>query len=87
MRSPGKMTNKIWGGRFQGATDAVLEAINVSIDFDKRLGAQDIRGSLAHVAMLSDCGILSASDAEQIKQGLLQIKSEIERGAFQFSGS
>ena len=79
------MTNKIWGGRFQGATDAVLEAINVSIDFDKRLGAQDIRGSLAHVAMLSDCGILSASDAEQIKQGLLQIKSEIERGAFQFS--
>lgn len=79
------MTSKIWGGRFQGATDAVLEAINVSIDFDKRLGAQDIRGSLAHVAMLSDCGILSASDAEQIKQGLLQIKSEIERGAFQFS--
>lgn len=79
------MTSKIWGGRFQGATDAVLEAINVSIDFDKRLGAQDIRGSLAHVAMLSDCGILSTSDAEQIKQGLLQIKSEIERGAFQFS--
>ena len=79
------MTSKIWGGRFQGATDAVLEAINVSIDFDKRLGAQDIRGSLAHVAMLSDCGILSTSDAEQIKQGLLQIKSEIERGAFLYS--
>ena len=71
------MTSKIWGGRFQGATDAVLEAINVSIDFDKRLGAQDIRGSLAHVAMLADCGILSASDAEQIKQGLLQIQQEI----------
>ena len=79
------MTSKIWGGRFQGATDAVLEAINVSIDFDKRLGAQDIRGSLAHVAMLADCGILSASDAEQIKQGLLQIQQEIASGTFEFS--
>ena len=79
------MTSKIWGGRFQGATDADLEAINVSIDFDKRLGAQDIRGSLAHVAMLADCGILSASDAEQIKQGLLQIQQEIASGTFEFS--
>ena len=79
------MTSKIWGGRFQGATDAVLEAINVSIDFDKRLGAQDIRGSLAHVAMLADRGIVSTSDAEQIKQGLLQIQKEIESGTFQFS--
>ena len=79
------MTSKIWGGRFQGATDAVLEAINVSIDFDKRLGTQDIRGSLAHVAMLADCGILSASDAEQIKQGLLQIQQEIASGTFEFS--
>ena len=50
------MTSKIWGGRFQSATDAVLEAINVSIDFDKRLGPQDIRGSLAHVAMLGRSG-------------------------------
>jgi argininosuccinate lyase len=80
-----KMTSKIWGGRFQGATDAVLEAINVSIDFDKRLGAQDIRGSLAHIAMLADRGIVSTSDAEQIKQGLLQIQKEIESGTFQFS--
>ena len=46
------MTSKIWGGRFQDATDAVLEAINVSIDFDKRLAPQDIAASLAHVAML-----------------------------------
>ena len=50
------MTSKIWGGRFQSATDAVLEAINVSIDFDKRLGPQDVRGSLAHVAMLGKQG-------------------------------
>ena len=79
------MTSKIWGGRFQSATDAVLEAINVSIDFDKRLGSQDIRGSLAHVAMLAARGIVSPDDAAKITQGLTQIKAEIDDGAFVFS--
>jgi argininosuccinate lyase len=79
------MTSKIWGGRFQSATDAVLEAINVSIDFDKRLGPQDIRGSLAHVAMLGQQGIVSREDTEKITQGLTQIAGEIERGDFTFS--
>ncbi len=79
------MTSSIWGGRFKSATDAVLEAINVSIDFDRRLGPQDIRGSLAHVAMLAERGIVSREDAEKITQGLEQIKTEIETGAFVFS--
>ncbi|RTL79323.1 MAG: argininosuccinate lyase [Hyphomicrobiales bacterium] len=79
------MTSKIWGGRFQSATDAVLEAINVSIDFDKRLGPQDIQGSLAHVAMLAEQGIVSREDAAKIAQGLTQIAGEIERGEFRFS--
>jgi argininosuccinate lyase len=79
------MTSKIWGGRFQSATDAVLEAINVSIDFDKRLGPQDIRGSLAHVAMLGKQGIVAPQDAAKITQGLEQIAGEIERGEFEFS--
>ncbi|BDV32830.1 argininosuccinate lyase [Methylocystis iwaonis] len=79
------MTSKIWGGRFQSATDAVLEAINVSIDFDKRLGPQDIRGSLAHVAMLAKQGIVSEADAAKITEGLTQIAGEIERGEFIFS--
>ncbi|MCC3245643.1 argininosuccinate lyase [Methylocystis sp. WRRC1] len=79
------MTSKIWGGRFQSATDAVLEAINVSIDFDKRLGPQDIRGSLAHVAMLAKQGIVSQEDADRITKGLEQIGGEIERGEFVFS--
>jgi argininosuccinate lyase len=79
------MTSKIWGGRFQDATDAVLDAINVSIDFDKRLGPQDIRGSLAHVAMLAQCGVVSLDDAEAITSGLLQVESEIALGAFEFS--
>jgi argininosuccinate lyase len=79
------MTSKIWGGRFQSATDAVLEAINVSIDFDKRLGPQDIRGSLAHVAMLAARGIVSQDDAAKITQGLEQIKTEIDSETFVFS--
>jgi argininosuccinate lyase len=79
------MTSKIWGGRFRSATDAVLEAINVSIDFDKRLGPQDVRGSLAHVAMLAETGIVSKDDAAKIAQGLTQIADEIARGDFAFS--
>jgi argininosuccinate lyase len=79
------MTSKIWGGRFQDATDAVLEAINVSIDFDKRLWPQDIEASLAHVAMLRACGVVSEADAEKIADGLTRIRQEIESGAFVFS--
>ena len=79
------MTSKIWGGRFQDATDAVLEAINVSIDFDKRLWPQDIEASLAHVAMLKACGVVSEADAQKIESGLTQVRAEIKSGAFEFS--
>ena len=79
------MTSKIWGGRFKSATDAVLEAINVSIDFDKRLGLQDVRGSLAHVAMLGETGIVSRDDAAKIADGLERVKAEIENERFHFS--
>jgi argininosuccinate lyase len=79
------MTSKIWGGRFQSASDAILEAINVSIDFDKRLAPQDVRGSLAHVAMLAATGIVSQEDAAAITRGLEQIRGEIEEGRFAFS--
>ena len=79
------MTSKIWGGRFQDATAAVLEAINVSIDFDKRLWPQDIAASLAHVAMLEHRGIVSDADAAKICDGLSRIKAEIAAGDFVFS--
>jgi argininosuccinate lyase len=79
------MTSKIWGGRFKSATDAVREAINVSIDFDKRLGLQDVRGSLAHVAMLGETGIVSRDDAAKIADGLERVKAEIENERFDFS--
>ena len=60
-------SNAMWGGRFAAGPDAVMEAINASIGFDRRLAAQDIAGSRAHAAMLAATGILSHSDAEAIR--------------------
>ena len=75
----------MWGGRFAAGPDAIMEAINASIGFDKRLAKQDIDGSRAHAAMLAAQGILTDSDAEAIREGLLTVLSEIEGGTFQFS--
>lgn len=74
----------MWGGRFAGGPSAVMQRINASIDFDKRLYAQDIRGSKAHAAMLVKAGILTAEDGVAIQDGLDQILAEIESGAFTF---
>ena len=74
----------MWGGRFAAGPDAIMEAINASIGFDRRLYAQDIRGSRAHAAMLAATGIISDSDAEAIGEGLLTVLSEIEAGSFPF---
>jgi argininosuccinate lyase len=79
------MSNTMWGGRFAEAPDAIMEEINVSIDFDKRLAAEDIAGSRAHACMLADQGIISAGDAEQIVAGLDKIASDIAAGRFTFS--
>ncbi|WEF23823.1 argininosuccinate lyase [Paracoccus sp. S3-43] len=76
--------NSMWGGRFAAGPDAIMEAINASIRFDRRLYAQDIRGSRAHAAMLAAQGIISTSDAEAIREGLLTVLSEIEAGDFPF---
>ncbi|EIM72519.1 argininosuccinate lyase [Nitratireductor aquibiodomus RA22] len=75
----------MWGGRFASGPDAVMEAINASIGFDRKLYAQDIRGSLAHAAMLAKTGIISAEDEKKIVHGLNTILSEIEAGKFTFS--
>jgi argininosuccinate lyase len=76
--------NQMWGGRFAEGPNAIMQAINASIGFDKRLYAQDIAGSRAHAAMLAASGILSSSDAEAIGKGLLTVLSEIEAGNFPF---
>jgi len=78
-------SNAMWGGRFAAGPDAIMQAINASIGFDRRLAAQDIRGSSAHAMMLAHVGILTSNDAEAIREGLLTVLSEIERGDFPFS--
>jgi argininosuccinate lyase len=78
-------SNQMWGGRFASGPDAIMEEINASIDFDRKLYAQDIRGSLAHAAMLANTGIISSDDCDKITHGLNTILSEIEAGEFTFS--
>ena len=80
-----KSSNQMWGGRFAAGPDAIMEAINASIGFDKRMATQDIAGSRAHAAMLAAQDIITPSDAETIREGLLTVLSEIEAGTFQFS--
>ena len=79
------MTNKMWGGRFSGGPAEIMEEINASISFDKRLYKQDIEGSKAHCAMLASCSIITKQDAKKISQGLDKILLEIEKGDFAFS--
>ncbi|MGJ8603603.1 MAG: argininosuccinate lyase [Marivita sp.] len=80
-----KSSNQMWGGRFAAGPDAIMEAINASIGFDKRMASQDIAGSRAHAAMLAAQGIVTDSDAKAMREGLLTVLSEIETGAFTFS--
>src|SRR6266576_2429273 len=78
------MSNKMWGGRFTDRPDAIMEEINVSIDVDRHLYAQDIAASKAHAAMLAAQGIITSNDAKNIKAGLDTIMSEIGKGSFEF---
>ena len=74
----------MWGGRFAAGPAAVMERINASIGFDRRLYAQDIAASKAHAAMLVRQGIISAADGAAIQSGLDRILAEIEAGSFAF---
>jgi argininosuccinate lyase len=72
------------GGRFTEATDALLERINRSVDVDRRLWDQDVRGSKAHATMLAHVGLISADEARAIVDGLDAIHEELRTGAFEF---
>ena len=76
--------NALWGGRFDGGPAAIMEQINASIDFDKKLYRQDIAGSKAHCDMLVAQGIISSDDGQAIQQGLDQVRAEIEAGDFTY---
>jgi len=76
---------KLWGGRFQKDTDLLVNELNASISFDQRLYREDITGSMAHAAMLADCGIISKEDAAAITSGLEDILADIEAGKAAFT--
>ncbi|MGE4218441.1 MAG: argininosuccinate lyase, partial [Alphaproteobacteria bacterium] len=77
-------SNSMWGGRFVQGPAEVMQRINASIDFDRRLYAQDIAGSKAHARMLVAQGIVKAEDGAAIQDGLDSILQEIETGRFEF---
>src|SRR5580693_7474390 len=77
--------HSLWGGRFSAKPDALMQAINVSIGFDRRLAGEDLAGSKAHVAMLGAQAIITAEDQAAILRGLDQIEAEMAAGTFSFS--
>ena len=83
--SPNFEKSSIWGGRFSSGPSQLMQEINASISYDRRLFRQDIAGSRAHASMLAACKIISEADCTAIQQGLEQIAVEIETGDFVFS--
>jgi argininosuccinate lyase len=79
------MSQKTWGGRFEGGTDAQVERFTESITFDRRLFRHDIRASRAHAAMLAEVGLITAAEAEAVRSTLDEIGAEIEAGKMEFS--
>ncbi len=74
-----------WAGRFSEPMSDLVKRYTASVDFDKRMWRQDIRGSLAHAAMLAKQGIISAQDLADIEGGMAQVREEIESGRFEWS--
>jgi len=75
---------KLWGGRFTKETNKLVESFNESLSFDQRFYKQDIRGSIAHVKMLSKQNILTNEERDIIIGGLLSIKEDIDNGLLIF---
>lgn len=77
------MNNKLWGGRFSGATDPLMEQFNASINFDKRMWLADILGSQAYAAALARAGIITQAEAARLVEGLDQVAGEWRQGRFE----
>jgi len=69
---------KLWGGRFTRATDKLVDEFTASISFDHRMAREDITGSIAHVQMLAQCGIITPEESQQIQEGLRQLLDQVE---------
>lgn len=76
---------QLWGGRFTKETDQLVYNFNASIGFDQKFYKQDIQGSIAHVTMLAQCGILTEEEKEQIISGLNGILTDVESGALEIT--
>ena len=79
--------NKMWGGRFAASPAEIMQEINASVDFDKRLADQDIRGSKAHAEMLAAAGIITREDARKILAGLDAVQAEVDGGTLEWQRS
>ena len=84
-QSKGAADNKAWSGRFSEPVSDLVKRYTASVFFDNRMALQDIRGSLAHAAMLAKQNIISADDLAAIQKGLAQVRGEIERGEFNWN--
>jgi len=78
-----KMTGRLWGGRFTGAADPLMQAYNDSLPFDKVFWRQDIEGSIAYARANSKCGVITEQEFEQIQDGLQQVGKEWGNGSFE----
>ena len=76
--------DKMWAGRFEKALDKQADDFNSSIHFDKKMYAQDIRGSIEHALMLSTCGIIAKEEYEKIVEGLTSILDDLNNGMLAF---
>ena len=76
---------QLWGGRFTEETDKLVYNFNASITFDKKLYAQDIEGSIAHVVMLAKQGVLTKEEKDEIVKGLTGIRQDVENGTLQIT--
>ena len=80
-----KQQNKLWGGRFSESTDQFVQEFTASVNFDQRMYAQDIRGSIAHATMLAEAVVRSDSERDAISEGLQAIQADIEAGRMDWS--
>ena len=79
-----KAARDLWGGHFASGPAPLMEKINASIGFDKRLWPQDVRGSMAHARMLAERGIIAPADRDAIIEGLEALEAALEEGSFVF---
>ncbi|GBC60172.1 argininosuccinate lyase [Desulfonema ishimotonii] len=81
------MSEKLWDGRFTEGTDKLVERFTSSIDYDRKLYAYDIEGSIAHCTMLAKVGVLTDEERDTLIRGLEQVRGEIEAGEFRYTDS